>query len=245
MRLVNLCSTQRPHRATRMFMLYEAEGSAFATSHPVRFEAGRWRVGPGRPLSRDAVSEVNRKLAGQSQGRRIPPAHVLYADSSRVLWHRPRRRAPVFFHTGKAEFDGALRNQQALFPALLFLAFPGNLYVWALASDERPEEATRLYQTPCLNIYDSGHLCAGTTKLPLEVTCDVAPFERAFYETTFTHSNYRDRLTNHPGGHDGLWRDLADPELQVFPVEWLRPLCLKQGTQPFTVGHVLNMEAHR
>jgi len=238
-RVLNLLTTARPHHATRAIVLYEAEGSAFATVHPIERTGEQWRVGPGQPLGRDGLAEALQRLAGASHRREILPEHVLYADAGRILWFRPAGVRPIFFHTGKAEFDEAMRGAQALYPALLFLATPGRLYVWALGDDARPTGSTPLHQAPFLNIYDSGLLCSGNTKLPLEVRLDVAPWERAFYETTFTHSNVRDRLTGHPGGHDGLWRELVKPPKR-FPAKWLRPL--RGANRAATVADALNLE---
>jgi hypothetical protein len=39
-----------------------------------------------------------------------------------------------------------------------------------------------------------------------------------FFGSEFTHSNTT-KLTNHPEGHQGLWRDLAGRD--HFPHEWL------------------------
>lgn len=195
----------------------------------------------GQLAGRDQIVNLLRDLLGATETRSLPPAHVLFADSGRMLWYRPSQRRPIFFHTGRKEFDAELRGKSAVYPALLFLAVPGNLYVWALASDERPEANTPVYRAPFLNLYESGHMCAGTSKLPLQVSGDVGPFERAFFETTFTHSNYRDKLTTHSGGHDGLWRALAHPERQTFPADCLFPLAGKGG-KALTVGEVLNLE---
>lgn len=212
-----------------------------------QLRAAYHEVRDGKPLaaqlpSRDQLVGLLRELLGAGAARELWPRHVLFADTGRVVWHRPAERRPVFFHTGKQDFDAAFKGRSAVFPPLLFLALPGQLYVWALDSDVRPEAASPVFRAPFLNLYESGHMCAGTAKLPLEVSTDVTYFERAFFETTFTHSNYRDRLSLHSGGHDGLWRALAHPERQTFPVETLLPLRGKGGNKPLTVGEILNLE---
>lgn len=243
-------STGYEPELARAILLYQVPGSqrqhlptghtgpaiALATLNPVV----DGEIGAGRNLTREQLADILRGLSGQSLVRSIPPAHVLFADSSRVLWYRPAARRPIFFSTGKKDFDQAMRNQQALYPALLFMSVPSNLYVWALGSDQRPEASSPLYRAPFLNIYDGGHMCAGTTKLPLEVNTDVALFEKAFFETTFTHSNVdRRELSAHRKGHDGMWLELIDPKIETFPEKWLRPLTGKQKGS-LTVGEVLN-----
>lgn len=229
----------------RSLLLYEdRSGAALATVHEVRQKDGKGKghgraeIGAGRPLTSEALAELVKDLSGQPQRREILPGHLLYADAGRVLWYRRAERRPVFFHTGRREFDAATNGKNALFPPLLFLAKPGNLWVWALRQDGRPDADTPVYRAPFLNIYEDGHMCAGTSKLPLAVGYDVKLFEKAFFETTFTHSNYRDHLTAHPGGHDGLWTALVDPELRQWDPAWLLPV--KNGKNPVRVGEVVN-----
>jgi PRTRC genetic system protein B len=204
--------------------------------NPVRADKRGPRIGPGRPLSRDGIAEALRQLSGQTAARVIPPPHVLFADGGRMLWYRPSARRPIFFHTGRGEFDAALKNAQPLYPALLFLALPRQLFVWALASDARPGPEAPLYRAPFLNVYEGGSLCHGTFKLPAQVTGDVKVWEKGFFETTFTHSNVH-TITRHPGGHDGLWRALAERKLKLAWPEWLVPL-----QAPKTAQAALNLE---
>lgn len=216
--LARLCGM--PPRVTEALLLYRGDGNAaLATRHVV--EDGQ--IGAGRCLTHEDLARLARELAGGSGGARtILPAHVLYADGARLLWWRPASRRPAFFNTGRKEFDGELRGKSALYPALLFMALPQALWIWALADDARPAAGTPLYRAPVLNVYASGHMCAGTAKLPLELTTDTAPWERAFFETTFTHSNLHGaELTRHPGGHDALWRRLANPRTKRFDPAWL------------------------
>lgn len=243
MRTVNLLTGAAQHRPTRAIVLHENDVSAYASVHPLRLDKGQWRTGPGTNLSRDAAIAALKKLLGLSHGREIIPEHVLYSDSGRTLWYRTARRAPAFFHTGNAAFDRDLQGKTALYPALLFLAVPNNLYAWALPDDSRPATDTKLYRAPVLNVYDDGRLCSGTAKLPIEIGLDISVFERAFYETTFTHSNYRAQLTSFPGGHDALWRELARPECKAFDRKWLAPAPL--GSRRMRVSDALNLEASR
>ena len=241
--------TNRMHGGLRQFHLTEAvlrytneAGESVATVNPVRHHPERAAaIGAGRGLSRDALAKTMRELSKQPVERTILPAHVLYLDNARALIHRPAERRPVFFHTGTAAFDAEMRNRQVLFPSLLLLVLPRSLYAWALADTERPTAETPLFRAPCMNLYDGGHMCAGTSKLPLEINLGSLPVaEKAFFETTFTHSNYGVgvKLTTHPEGHNGLWRALAEPKCRKFPAEWLAPF----GKN---VGWALSLESKR
>lgn len=231
-----LQGTQTLEAVEALLIYRQGRAAAVVSSHPASVTDGKIEVGPGSCLTRDAVIEIWKGLVRASSGREILPEHVLYVDGSRVLWYRPANRRPVFFHTGRREFDDELRGRQALFPPLLFLATAGRLHVWGLGGDRRPGPDVPLYQAPFLNIYATGAMCAGTAKLPLEVSTDVALWEKAFFETTFTHSNLRDKLTLHPGGHDGLWRELAGEVQRPRWQKWLKPL------KGFDVRAALNLE---
>ncbi|MGV3720869.1 MAG: PRTRC system protein B [Actinomycetota bacterium] len=243
MRVTNRMAGETTFRLAGALLHYSNDnGESVATVHRIRSDKRRGdAIGPGRGLCRDALAATVRALAKQSVERQILPEHVLYLDSARALWFRQSARRPIFFSTGKKEFDEAMRNRQALYPHLLFLALPRSLYVWALADGERPTVDTPLYRAPLLNLYSEGHMCAGTAKLPLEInvsTIQVA--EKAFFETLFTHSNYgSQKVCEHPGGHNGLWLALADRKLKQFPAEWLARLDKK------TVGHALNLEGRK
>lgn len=217
--------------------------------HTVHLVPGsRPELGPGASATYEAWAKLSKGIGGTGNtGRRLLPEYMLYTAPDRMLWWRPAQRRPVFFNTGRKAFDQAMRRKQALFPDLLFLALPGHLFVWALAEGVRPTGRTRLWQAPFLNIYASGHMCAGTSKLPLEMG-DVSPFEKAFFETTFTHTSRGDALTSHPDGHDGLWRALskwkpnaADP-VHSFPAQWLREM--PRG-EPSSVSAALDLETGR
>jgi PRTRC genetic system protein B len=105
-------------------------------------------------------------------------------------------------------------------PALIFRAQAGHLDIRAIAQDERPTPATRLYRAPYWNVNDHGDVCLGSTRVPREATVDSLPrWEHAFFESEFTHSNASSKLTEHPGGFVGLWKSLIGKK--KFPAEHL------------------------
>jgi hypothetical protein len=48
----------------------------------------------------------------------------------------------------------------------------------------------------------------------------LAEWVEGFFQSEFTHAGSV-KITSHPEGHLGLWRDLAGR--QAFPAEWLIP----------------------
>lgn len=50
---------------------------------------GAPQLGPGRPLTHDALRDLSQRLSGGSSVRAILPACILVADSDLLVWHRP------------------------------------------------------------------------------------------------------------------------------------------------------------
>jgi len=58
-------------------------------------------------------------------------------------------------------------------------------------------------------------------QVPDEVNVDsIAGWERAYFESAFTHPSGAVRLTSHPGGFFGLWSSLANTNGH-FPTKFL------------------------
>lgn len=185
-------------------------GDAAITVHPVT--AGE--IGAGSCLDEPTFADLIRRVGwnGQAkiQAREILPPGVLYAGLDRLMWFAPARRDVIWFATGRRDFDAALNGQTVLHPPLVFLARAGNLSVFAVAKNERPEARTPLLLAPYFNLYASGNMCEGNVPLPKTLSVTHIPtWESAFYDTRFTHSNYSGiKWITHPQGHDGFWRDM-------------------------------------
>jgi PRTRC genetic system protein B len=105
-------------------------------------------------------------------------------------------------------------------PTLIFRVQGGSMDVRAVAINERPTSDTLLYRAPYWNVNDSGDVCLGSTKVPREATIDsLSRWEKAFFESEFTHPNASSKLTAHPGGFIGLWKSLIGKK--KFPAEHL------------------------
>ncbi len=213
--------------ASRAIVLYESRsgGQAFATINHVSLVGDRPVIGPGRCLTREAVQDTLSKLLKRSQHREILPGNVLWFGDSRLCWHVPSQRRPIFFKTSDPQFNKEMNGVEVLHPPLVFIARPGQLSIWAVASDARPEGSTTLCQAPYFNVYDDGLMCRGNATLPdVPAIEQIGRFERAFFETNFTHTNTA-RLVAIEGGHNAYWRWQAAPEAKLQP-EALLPLKL-------------------
>lgn len=237
--------------AAQAVVLYEGEVSGvnatLAARHEITVESsGRPQLGPGVPLDRRTLDIILRKVAGQQTAteRKMLPANLVYFDEGRMVWHMPARRAPVWFRTGRADFDRQFKDREVLWPPLLFRARPGALDVWALAGNDRPTAESLVYLVPAYNMYLHGAMCAGTARLPDTLAIgNRERFEQAFYETEFTHSNYGGgtKPTSHPRGHDCLWRQMIWRQaFRGYPTRYLMPAYRKATERQLTVGEVVS-----
>lgn len=226
MNVENLLADAQDLSLRRAILLYEGDSRVLATVHAVYQVPDEKQpvIGPGRCLTREALDELVHKLAGTSQRRDIIPEGVLCSDSTRLAWWTPSALRPIFFNTADKEFNKAVDGKNVRYPALVFVAKPGSLSVFAIPEDARPNADTKLYRAPFMNLYDQGNMCAGDTRLPeVVLTKDIPTWERSFFDTRFTHTNiHSGKLTTFEGGHTALWKAMV--RAKRFPADALLPL---------------------
>lgn len=238
-------------------LLYGDDKTTVATLHGVNASPGMLepQLLEGAPLDRKEFLDIARRLSEQKHTggeRRLLDPTVLLADCDRLCWYRPSARRTWFWKTQNQDLN-TLNGREALHPTLLFVAKePRDLYVYALASDERPTLKTPIYRAPYWNIWQSGHLCEGAFKLPENFGIGgIARWESAFFDTHFSHpAGGVGALCKYAGGHTALWKAMAasgrsgaNKAMKQFPVE-----CLiresrdtkNKGKKPLTLGMVIN-----
>jgi PRTRC genetic system protein B len=95
------------------------------------------------------------------------------------------------------------------------------LRLCALFENRRPDRGSAIAIAPYWNLGAGGHCCLGS--MPTPQSAGLAGLDEwvdAFFRSEFTHSGTT-KVTNHPEGHLGLWRDLVGRK--EFPAEWLAP----------------------
>ncbi len=108
-------------------------------------------------------------------------------------------------------------------PALVFLARPKELHVFAVNADQRPELDTPLLMPPFFNIYEDCRVCLGTTRAP--ATCwpdETQRWGEAFYKSEFTQAGAKDRLFLKRGSLAAFWRSRPAAKTNGFPYAQLK-----------------------
>jgi PRTRC genetic system protein B len=202
-------------------LVYGDGATAFATLHPV-VNKGNGEppyLGPGKSLTSAFLKTLAVEL-GAHINLEILPTNVLARTPDMITWWTPSRREVMFFGgtDQKAhELSGAIYPH----PALVFKVADHELFVRALAKDDRPTETTPLKIAPYWNVDCAGRVCLGSTRVPDEVSASSIPrWTFGFFRSQFTHPNGAVRLTTHPQGFIGLWKSLKNSK-GAFPIEFL------------------------
>lgn len=200
----------------------------FVTRHDVveSQDAGP-QLGPAENLSLEFVSSLLRSLTGKMSAQLLPENVLVHSVDRVVWWSAPSIR--TMFYADYARRTNAIEGMPELKalsgkkfpqPALLFELRRGQMSVRALAKAERPTLKTKLYRAPYWNVSDNGVICLGDTHVPeTQDLTTLSRWEESFFESAFSHQNSQRKLTSHPKGFVGLWKELAGK--QVFPSKYL------------------------
>jgi len=218
-----------PRRYTlkQAILIYKDEQSNCAASiHEVN--SG---LQPGQPVTMGALEALLSALGRRVGGGFIAP-EILSVGLDSLVWWCPAGRRRIWFRPDKmfdksppADIKRLLKvsGQFIWYPPLLFKARPDALSVFALAANERPKSGTRLYKAPFWNLHDGG-MCNGNLKLPTVAAENISRFERAFFDSAFTHNSQGGLLTTHPGGYLGLLESLVQRKTRPDTAFWVSRL---------------------
>lgn len=194
---------------------------AYASLHRVRHDAGDAELGPGQPLTREAIESALMGLTRDStQGARFcwTDPGVIAQGPGMVAWYTPSRVRHMSFRSGSLNQAGLAAQ-----PATLWIATLGSLHMFALASDERPTQGSAVFHSPHWNLWKGGQMCEGTAVLPKSL--EPKQWEDMFYASHFSHPNDGNNWqTRFRGGAVALWRKLLrEGGRKPFPTETLVP----------------------
>lgn len=153
----------------------------------------------------------------------ILPTNILHlnpnAEKGSVIWYTKAQQRQLYFVDSLQ-----IPNGMAQVPSMLWKGSKNGLIVFALTSDRRPTEKTKLYHTPYFNIYEDGKVCMGTVSVDIKKSASVEEFIQA-WEHYFFNSYFSHLLGNHnpiKGNCVTLWKDLVNRN-KPFPKEVLKP----------------------
>ena len=125
------------------------------------------------------------------------------------------------FFSETSDAGKELNGRRYPHPPLVFKTSGTELWIRALARDERPNGDTQLMTAPYWNMNDQGYVCTGTMRTPEEDSLGAMEvWERGFFQSEFTHAYGAATLTNFGGGFLALWKQLAN-STKPFPVRYL------------------------
>jgi PRTRC genetic system protein B len=213
-------------------LIYGDRRRSFVTRHLVTLRKdGPPTLEPAQPLTLGFLESLVRSLGGSSTAE-ILPENVLAKGDRMIVWWTAACRRQMFYENSEQKATG-LNGRTFPQPPLVWRVDGDDLKIRALAENRRPAAATTLAVAPFWNLSDDGRVCTGTMRRPDSARAvSIQEWERAFYESSFTHAN-AGRLTRHTGGFEGLWSDLAGKRTP-FPVKTL--IQLSQTLAQFVRG---------
>ena len=113
-------------------------------------------------------------------------------------------------------------NGKANIPPLLWVANKQNLKIFALESDERPDENTPIFHAPFFNVYENGNVCMGTVDVKIKNSTTLEEFTES-WENYFFNSYFSHLMNSHnpiKGNCVNLWKNLIETN-ETFPTDQL------------------------
>lgn len=214
--------------AAAVLVYGDGRSGTYATVHAIDERGKNLRLEAGRPATRAACANLARALGEAATLSGFTPPALLYLGAQTIAWWRAPCRSRVFFSTpDDPERHGVgKRNAVVPHPGLVFAVTASEWYVAAVRGAGRPGPDTKLFRAPYFNVWKSGHICEGNVRLPERMSADmIADYERAFFDSNFTHPNDARGLVKHKGGAIRFWTELLDGRhQQVFPERVLAPM---------------------
>lgn len=189
----------------------------YLETHPVNDQG---EVLAGKPLQQEDLNAIvdvffdDRKEQFNVKG--LLPENVLSFEVKpggkyKMIWYRPAE-IRVLHHAAQLK----LATAKCWVPATLYVAEGRDLDVYALKTDDRPTEKTKLCIAPYFNVSPSGDVCLGSAKVkvPAQKTYTnlMKYWEDLFWLSEFTHSN---GATVKSGDVAAIWNKLIASKTKI------------------------------
>ena len=181
-----------------------------------------------KALDMRSMQDIFNSMSGNASMEFLD-TRILAMNNSSIVWYEPSRRTEIFFDCTEAnrkDLNTLCKGRKIWWPALLFKLDHGILYCRALADNRRPTLKSKLYVAPLTHIDPQDrHVCT-PPHLRFDPTASMIAnmqrYSEDFYHGIFGHATDGE-LTSHPGGHDGLWREILQaPGNRHFPNQYLK-----------------------
>ncbi|HWW70310.1 MAG TPA: PRTRC system protein B [Duganella sp.] len=190
-----------------LLMYRSGDGAVYATTHPIQIEnndPARKIIGAGTPMTKQSLAEFVQAVGAATSFDGFIPDRLLYTRPNMIAWWAPESIRKCWFKSP----DQIIGTQvtEVAHPAMVFVATPGDWFVFALRESARPTPKTKLQHSPHFNVWEGGRVCTGNVSLPKVIDAStIEQYEKAFYNSHFTHPN-RQGATRYRGGITALWR---------------------------------------
>ena len=191
-RTETLLQTYKPKMS---IVVYSSGYDYYLESHTVTEDG---KLSEGKPLLQETIQGIVDVFVNEHQNtakiKGLIPDNLLSFElrpggDYKMVWFRP---AEIKFLHFAPQLK--LKSAQAWVPAMLYVARNNTLGVFALKSNTRPTDLTKLYRAPFHNVStDSGSVCLGSAnvKKPKQLTyASIQQYwEDLFWLSEFTHLN--------------------------------------------------------
>jgi PRTRC genetic system protein B len=175
-------------------------GKYYLESHDIN-ETGQ--IMQGKPLLQETIQDIvevffdERKNLSNVTGmlpENLLSFVLLPGGKYKMVWFRPAEIKVIYFATALK-----ISTAKSWVPAMVYVADNFGLDVFALKTNARPKETTRLCYAPFFNVNTDGAVCLGNAKvkIPTEKTYTnlMKYWEDLFWLSEFTHVNGNDTKT--------------------------------------------------
>lgn len=204
--------TENPNRETYVEFFDMDQNGNPINAHPLT-------VREAQRLSK-MLNIQNKKDKDFLKPKGVISTNILFTDSSengKVIWFTQEQEKDLFFVKNLN-----IPNGKANIPSLLWIANKQNLKVFALESDERPDENVQLFHAPFFNVYEYGNVCMGTVDVRIKNSASLEEFTES-WEHYFFNSYFSHLMNNHnpiKGNCVNLWKNQIETK-EIFPKEIL------------------------
>ncbi|MRJ09334.1 PRTRC system protein B [Ornithobacterium rhinotracheale] len=150
----------------------------------------------------------------------IIPTNVLHINPSKkgsLIWYTKAQKRTLYFVESLEIPSGT-----AYTPPLLWKATKQSLSIYALKSNRRPQEHTKLYYAPFFNVYENSNVCMGSVNIDIKETTSLEDFIQAwetyFFESYFSHLQNFNPIN---GNCVSIWKQIINTD-KPFPTKELK-----------------------